>query len=165
MFTDSTSQYQEGCLGLDCLFQVGCFTVIKALILLGHISGEQTEITNPLLKHFQRSKQYVKKKTIKTNIPLAVLDLNMSSCPLFCRLHETEQFVRRQPSLNQCTMGTGKPPTVQCMETSVSIATVMLSGPCRICSCLGTPVRQEDTYRGEQHYKIPTPVQKISVNI
>ncbi len=71
-----------------------------------------------------------------------LLDLNVSSCPLFWRMNEAEQFVRRQPSLNQCTMGTGKPRTVQCMETSVPIATVMLSGPWMSCSLLGTPARK-----------------------
>lgn len=53
----------------------------------------------------------------------------VSSCPLLWRLNEAEQLVRGQPSLNQCTMGTGKPPTVQCMDTSVARVTVMLSGP------------------------------------
>lgn len=80
-----------------------------------------------------------------------LLDLNVRSCPLSWRLNEAEQFVSRQPSLNQCTMGTGKPRTTQCTETSAPIATVMLSGPWMICSLLGTPTRC-------QHFKILTPL-------
>lgn len=72
----------------------------------------------------------------------------VSSCPLLWRLNEAELLVIRQPSLNQCTMGTGKPLTVQCMETSVATATVILSGPRMMCSLCGTPVRQDI----EQYY-------------
>lgn len=67
----------------------------------------------------------------------------VSSCPLLWRLNEAELLVIRQPSLNQCTMGTGKPLTVQCMETSVARATVVLSGLRMMCSLFGTPVRQD----------------------
>lgn len=70
-----------------------------------------------------------------------LFNLNMSSCPLLRRLKEAEQFVRRQPSLNQCTMGTGKPWTAQCMVITAAMATVMLSGPSKIWSLLGTPAK------------------------
>lgn len=74
-----------------------------------------------------------------------VPDVIMSSCPLLWRLIEAELLVIRPPSLNQCTIGTGKPLTVQCMETSVARATVMLSGPRMMWILFGTPVRQDIT--------------------
>lgn len=140
-----TSWKKEGWVRLDWLFLVERFTVIPAFIILGRIP--ETIAANTNYMQFKNDQTYVQTKIISVEFEnewkeKQVPDMIVSSCPLLWRLNEAEQFIRRQPSLNQCTMGTGKPLTVQCMETSVARATVMLSGPRIMWSLSGTPVNQ-----------------------
>lgn len=147
----TTSWKKEGWLWCDWFFPVEGFTVVPAFILLGHIPENTTKNARVQTREYQRSRRggqfynayYLKfgRKHNNKEWIFLVLDLNVSSWPLLWRLNDAEQFVRGQPSLNQCTMGTGKPRTVQCMETSAAIATVMLSGPWMICSLFGTPAK------------------------
>lgn len=65
-----------------------------------------------------------------------------SSCPSSCTSHR-DALGNIWSSLNQCTLGVGKPWTTQCRAVSVSTATVIFSGPCMISRLVLRPISKQ----------------------